>query len=187
LQVLHGAPAAVSTAADCGGTARTDAATGLIRFRLIHTGAHHSMYSVPVRSNSYQGIGELKGILRFDGTCLTLQYQTADPILAEFRAPPVDLDLPAPTIVNAQFRSGFLGLAPEIEIRVSDFRHLAKLPVAEAGRLRLRVPRRDRGDARKVVEEINALCAQHRLAQLDASISRMAQQAADAAGRSRND
>jgi hypothetical protein len=143
-----------------------------------------NMYSVPVRSNSYQGIGELKGILRFDGARLTLQYQTADPILAEFRASPVDLDLPAETVVNAQFRSGFLGLAPEIEIRVSDFRHLAKLPVAEAGRLRLRVPRRDRADARKVVEEINAMCAQQRLARLDASISRMAQQAADAAGRS---
>ena len=142
------------------------------------------MYSVPVRSDSYQGIGELKGILRFDGARLVLQYQTADPILAEFRTAPVELEIALPTLVQARYRSGLFGLAPEIEIRVSDFRELAALPVAEAGRLRLRVPRSERGDARKIVEEVNQICAQLRLARLDASITRMTQQAPGAAERS---
>jgi hypothetical protein len=140
------------------------------------------MLSVPVRSDSYQGIGELKGILRFDGARLSLQYQTADPILAEFRSAPVELELALESLVQARFRGGFLSLSPEIEIRVSDFSRLAALPVAEAGRLRLRVPRSERHDARRIVEEVNAICAQLRLARLDASIGRMMQQGSPPAG-----
>jgi len=131
------------------------------------------MYSVPVRCDSHHGIGELKGILRYDGVRLTLQYQLADMIYGDFRMLPADLELATDNLVSAEYRAGFLWLAPSIELRVSDFRAIAALPAAEPGRLRLRVPRADRRDARKLVDGINALCADLRFARLNASIERM--------------
>ncbi len=131
------------------------------------------MYSVPVQADSQHGIGELKGVLRFDGHRLTLQYQLADPILAEFRTAPVELELPADALVNARYRAGFLWLRPSIELRASDIGTIATLPAEEAGRLRFRVPRGERVDARKIVDGVNAICAEVRFARLNDSINRM--------------
>jgi hypothetical protein len=131
------------------------------------------MYSVPVRCDGHGGIGELRGVLRFDGQTLSLQYQTADPILHEFRSAPVELPLPAAIIVEAQFRAGFLWLRPAIELRLSDVQALARLPTREAGRLQLRLGLSDRRDARKIVDGVNAICADFRLARLDASLDAM--------------
>jgi hypothetical protein len=141
------------------------------------------MYSVPVRCDGDSGIGELKGVLRVDGRQLSLQYQTADPIMHEFRTAPVELGLPAQIIEQAAFHPGFLWLFPRIELRVSDFKAFAALPTPEAGRLRLRLRFGDRGNARKIVDEINAIGTEMRLARLDQSISEMS---ATLPGRSRD-
>jgi hypothetical protein len=131
------------------------------------------MYSVSVRSDSQQGIGELKGVLRFEDDRLRLQYQLADPILAEFRMQPVTLELALDNIAQATYRAGFLGLVPSVELRLTDFHPIAMLPTAEPGRLQLRVSRGDRGDARRIVEAVNAIRSEIRLARLNASIDRM--------------
>jgi hypothetical protein len=131
------------------------------------------MYSVPVRCDAADGIGELKGVLRFDDRALSLQYQTADPIMHEFRSASVELPLPAEVIVEARFRSGFLWLLPAIELRLSDLQALARVPTPEPGRLRLRLGFSDRGDARRIVDGVNSICADFRLARLDASLDAM--------------
>lgn len=131
------------------------------------------MYSVPVRCDGNNGIGELKGVLRVDGRRLSLQYQTADPIMHEFRTAPVELALPGEIIEQAEFASGLMWLFPRIELRVSDVQALAALPTPEAGRLRLRVRWGDRARARKIVDEVNAIGTELRLARLDRSISEM--------------
>jgi hypothetical protein len=131
------------------------------------------MYSVPVRGDSFHNIGELKGILRYDGQRLTLQYQLAHIVHGDFRTAPVDLDLPAEIVVTARYRSGFLWLKPAIELQVSDIAAVSGLPAEQAGRLYLRVPSSERRDARKIVDGIIAMCAEQRIARLDASLERM--------------
>jgi len=131
------------------------------------------MYSVPVRSNGHHGITEMRGILRFDGERLILQYQLADLVYGDFRNAPTELMLPPDKLVGAQYHAGMLWLSPSIELRVSDFHAVAALPAAEPGRLRLRLSRADRGDAKKIIMAINALCADVRFAQLNASINRL--------------
>jgi signal transduction histidine kinase len=131
------------------------------------------MYSLPVRCDGNNGIGELKGVLRFDGKQLSLQYQTADPIMHEFRTPPVTLPIDAETIVSARFGAGFLWLRPSITLRLSDIQALAALPTAEAGMLRLRMRWADRRDARRIIESIDAIATQLRLDRLDQSINEM--------------
>jgi hypothetical protein len=131
------------------------------------------MYSVPVQIDSHHGIGELKGVLRFDGEQLLLQYQVADMIRGDFRTAPVDLPLAIDNIAAARYGAGFLWLRPWIELRMSDIAAVAGLPAAEAGRLRMRVPGADRRDARKIVDGVNAMAAELRFSRLDASISRM--------------
>lgn len=132
------------------------------------------MYSVSVSSDSQQGIGALKGVLRFDDGRLLLQYQLADPILAEFRMQPVTLELALDNVSQATYHAGFLWLAPKIELRLADFHPIAALPTAQPGRLRLRVAGSDRADAQRIVESVNAIRAEIRLERLNASIDRMA-------------
>ena len=131
------------------------------------------MYSVPVQIDSHHGIGELKGVLRFDGQQLVLQFQLADTIRGDFRNAPVELPLAIDNIAAARYGAGFLWLRPWIELRMSDIGAVVALPAEEAGRLRMRVPGADRRDARKIVDGINAMAAELRFARLDASISRM--------------
>lgn len=128
------------------------------------------MYSVPVRCEPHGVIGELKGVLRLDGDSLSLQYQIADRIMHEFRSVPVDLNFAPAALVEAKLFGGFLGLAPSLELRVTEIQALAALPAQEPGRLRMRVRFSDRGDARRIVDGINSICAEQRLARLDASL-----------------
>ena len=128
------------------------------------------MYSVPVRCEPHGVIGELQGVLRLDGATLSLQYQVADRIMHEFRSAPVDLAFAPASLVEAKMFGGFLGLSPSLELRVAEIQALAALPAQEPGRLRLRVRFSDRRDAQRIVEGINSICAEQRLAQLDASL-----------------
>lgn len=132
------------------------------------------MYSVPVRRDASEGYGELKGLLRFDGGQLALQYQIADQVFHEFRTAPDELALPPEAIAEARLEGGFLGFRPVLELRFSDLAALGTLPLPEAGRLQLRVRRSDRRDARKIVDGVNAVCAELRLARLDASLDALA-------------
>src|SRR5690606_9196829 len=104
---------------------------------------------------------------------LTLQFQTADTIMHEFRTPPVELPLDPTTLVGAQYRAGFLWLRPTLHIRVSGIARVAALPAAESGHLRFRIPGSQRAIARKIVDGINAACAEVRYVQLNESIARM--------------
>ncbi len=131
------------------------------------------MYSLPVRCDGNNGIGELKGVLRFDGNRLSLQYQTADPIMHEFRTAPVTLPIDPEIIVSARFSAGFLWLRPSISLRVSDIQTLAALPMVEAGVLKLRMRWADRRDARRIIDGIDSICTQMRLERLDQSINEM--------------
>jgi len=132
------------------------------------------MYSVPVRCGAYGGTGELKGVLRFDGRQLVLQYQVMDGVFHEYRMAPVDLVFPAEAVVEARLSGGFLGLAPAVEVRVSDLQLLAPIPTPEPARMRLRVNAGDRAEARRIVDGINSVCAELRLARLDASLDQLA-------------
>jgi len=132
------------------------------------------MYSVPVKCETHGGFGELQGILRLDNDRFVLQYQTADSLLGLLRSAPRELVFPIDGLVQARYRSGWFGLAPAIELRMSEFSDVAQLALGEAGRLRLRVRWSDRRDARDLVDGLAALCAERRYLRLDAEIRQMA-------------
>jgi hypothetical protein len=131
------------------------------------------MYSVPVKCDTHGGFGELQGMLLFDGYRLTLQYQTADSMFGVLRSDPKQIEIPLETLVNVRYSGGFCWLAPNVQLRLSDFSVVAQVPAVEGGRLKLSVRWSDRRDARRLVESLAAVCSERRFATLNAELDRM--------------
>lgn len=131
------------------------------------------MYSVPVKCETHGGFGELQGMLLFDGHRLILQYQTADSMFGVLRSGPKQIEIALETLVDARYSAGFCWLAPNVQLRLSDFSAMAQVPAIDAGRLKLGVRWSDRRDARRLVESLSAVCAERRFASLNAELDRM--------------
>ncbi len=131
------------------------------------------MYSVPVKCETHGGFGELQGMLLFDGRRLLFQYQTADSMFGVLRSDPKQIDIALETMVDARYSGGFCWLAPNVQLRLSDFSSMAQVPAMDGGRLKLRVRWSDRRDARRLVESLAAVCSERRFASLNAELDRM--------------
>ncbi len=99
---------------------------------------------LPIKAETLQGLGELDGMLLFDGRELRLDFQTADALFGMIKMPPQSLLVPLAAIESVRAGRGFLWMMPYIEIELNDFRLLAKVPGASGGRWRLSVRMRDR-------------------------------------------
>jgi hypothetical protein len=132
------------------------------------------MYSVPVKCETHGGFGEMQGMLLFDGQRLLLQYQTADSVLGVLRSNPRQVEFALDSLMDARYGAGFFWLAPNIQLRLSDFNALAQLPSADGGRLQLSVRWADRRDAKRLIEGLSSLLSERRYAMLNEQITRMA-------------
>lgn len=112
-------------------------------------------------------------MLLYDGKRLRLQYRTADSMFGVLRSDPKQVEIALDVIADARYSGGFLWLAPNIQLRVSDFTSIAQLPVAEAGRLEFKVRWSDRRDARRLIDSLSVLCAELRYQRLNEEISQM--------------
>jgi hypothetical protein len=131
------------------------------------------MDSVPFHCEAFAGFGAIQGVARLEPSGLRLQYQTRDAVLGVLRSGMKSTLVPVESLVLATFRSGFLGLFPKIEVRVSDLTSIADIPSTEGGKLKLRVAFGDRDDARKLAHLLGGLLAEQRLDHLQNELDRM--------------
>jgi hypothetical protein len=131
------------------------------------------MYSVPVKCETHGGFGEMQGMLLFDGQRLLLQYQTSDSVFGVLRSTPRQVEFALDSLLDARYGAGWFWLAPNIQLRLSDFNALAQLPSADGGRLKLSVRWSDRSDARRLIEGLSSLLAERRYALINEQITRM--------------
>jgi len=97
-----------------------------------------------VRAEAFQGLADVQGMLLFDGSCLRLEFQTADALFGVLRSAPKQVEIPLASIEAVRCGLGWFWLMPYIEIELNDFTLLSKVPGAQDGQWRLRVRWRDR-------------------------------------------
>lgn len=129
------------------------------------------MYSVAVTCETHGGLGQMQGILSFDGQRVVLQYQTADSMLGLLKTDAREIVISLETLVDVRYSSGFCWLFPKVQLRVSDFNSIASLPAVDGGRVTLRVRFSDRQDAQRLVSSVDALASERRFARLNAEIN----------------
>lgn len=131
------------------------------------------MDSIPFTCIPSIGYGEVHGVARFSGEGIDLQYQLHDPVLGVRRPELHQSRIEVGAIAAIEFSSGTLWLKPSIELRLSDMSAVAAFPRNEDGRLQLRIGLRDRGPARKAVEQMRLYCSDQRYRQLQSEIDRL--------------
>lgn len=103
-----------------------------------------SQLHLPIRAETHQGLGELEGMLLFDGRELRLDFQTSDSLFGVLRSKPESVIVPLAAIQSVRCGLGFFWVMPYIALELNDFQLLARVPGANGGRWRLRVRYRDR-------------------------------------------
>lgn len=119
------------------------------------------------------GFGEVHGVARFGIEGVDLQFQLHDPVLGVLRPELHETRIVVAAIAAIEFRPGPLWLKPSIELRLSDMGAVAAFPRSEDGWLQLRVGFRDRGPARRAVEQMRLYCSDQRYRQLQSEIERL--------------
>ncbi|MCX7556088.1 hypothetical protein OS187_04500 [Xanthomonadaceae bacterium JHOS43] len=135
------------------------------------------MLSVPVFWRTRDGSGMLGGVLVLDGATLCLQYQTLDWHQGAQHPNARELRLNPEAIVHAEFRKGFLWIAPSIEIQSSDFAALATLDADQSGHLSLRLRGSHRRAAKALVAELHSAQVEVRYKRWSRDMDRMTPEA----------
>lgn len=131
------------------------------------------MFSVRVKASTHEGWGELRGMLHFGDGKLRLQHQSNDAVLGLLKSRAREQDIGLDLLHRVDYRPGFLGLFPRIELHFSDFVAASKLPATESAVLRLGVPWSERARARELAEHVELARTLHRTAKLESEIARL--------------
>jgi hypothetical protein len=107
--------------------------------------------AIPVKATAYEGLGDVSGMLSFDGSFLTLEFQTSDALFGVLKSGTRTLQIPLEMISGVRSRQGFCWLFPNVQIDLMDFKLLAQFPGAKDGTITLNVPWRYRQRAREFV------------------------------------
>ena len=126
--------------------------------------------SVPVHAEAYEGLGDIQGVLVFDGQCVRLSFQTADALFGVLKSKAQELQLALDAIDEVGYGLGWFWLLPYLELRLNDFGLLSQVPAARHGRLRLRVRFADRHLARRFSEQLRFARAEHLHRSIDGSL-----------------
>ncbi len=131
------------------------------------------MDTVPFHFDTYGGLGEVKGLARLDDDGLELQFSTSDALFGVLKSDRQVLRVSLDSLLSVQYRSGFLWLAPGIELRVRDLAALKGLPETDEGRIHLGLRFRDRRDGRAFAAELELLRSRRRIQHLDRTLDRL--------------
>ncbi|HEX5756418.1 MAG TPA: hypothetical protein VFY12_08700 [Arenimonas sp.] len=104
--------------------------------------------------DAYGGLGEVRGVLQFDGEQLRLHYQVADAMLGAIRSQPREVAFAPEAVLDIAYSAGWFWLMPRVELQVSDVARIADIPLETAGSLRLHLPFSQRRVARRLVESL---------------------------------
>lgn len=126
--------------------------------------------SVPVFAEAYEGLGDIQGVLSYDGQCLRLSFHTTDALFGLLKSKAQELELDLDSVEDIEFGLGWFWLLPYLQFRLNDFSLLSKVPAAKHGRLRLRVRFADRHLARRFGEQLRFARAEHLHHAIDGSL-----------------
>lgn len=127
--------------------------------------------SLSVFADAFEGLGEVRGMLHYDGRELKLEFQTADAIFGVLRSSPKTLVVPMDKVGAVECGLGWFWLMPWIGIELSDFGLLAQLPGMSDGRWRLRVRFKDRQALKRFTDALRFARSQAVHAALEAEVA----------------
>ena len=100
-------------------------------------------FSIP---KLYWGFGECHGLLRDEGTHLSLEYQVK---VGAFRSRPKTVRVPIKELETVELKKGWFGNTT-VMLRASSLQAIGQVPGSRQGKLELRIDGKDR----KLAEEI---------------------------------
>jgi len=122
---------------------------------------------VPVTlPESWGGFATNRGVVRFDGHRIEIEYQTKDGMFEMALSDIRRVDLPLPAIAAFAWASGWLG--GTFDLNVTSLELTRDLPGGDQGRIRLKVARRDRPAAEQLAAEVELAMANRVLERIDA-------------------
>ena len=131
--------------------------------------------TLPIRSDLYDGLGVLEGLVQSTGTHLIVEFQTSDGLLGVIKSQPKRLEIPITAIASIRYYPGFMWLFPRIEIELSNFELLSRFPVKSAGAIQLGVRFGNRVRARAFAASLASARVRVLHDAIDASINEQAQ------------
>jgi hypothetical protein len=134
--------------------------------------------SLSVFADAFEGLGEVRGMLHYDGRELKLEFQTADALFGVLRSSPKTLTVPMDKVGAVECGLGWFWLMPWIGIELNDFGLLAQLPGMSDGRWRLRVRFKDRHHLKRFTDALRFARSQAVHAALEAEVAAGAPQVA---------
>jgi hypothetical protein len=140
------------------------------------------MHLLPVQCDTHRGFGEMKGVLRFQGTRLSLQHQTRDTVLGVLKSRTTESPIPLERIVEVRYRwFAWWAWRPTFEVLLNDLNDTSGIPGADGTRLRFALRWGDRHSARKLADALDAALADYRYLRFRAEIDQMTSHPAAAA------
>jgi hypothetical protein len=107
-----------------------------------------------VFADAFEGLGDVRGILLFDGRQLRLDFQTSDALFGLLKSDAKQLLVPLHAVEKVRCGLGWFWLHPYIELELNDFALLSKLPGSHKGSWRLRVKFADRHALRRFADAV---------------------------------
>jgi hypothetical protein len=130
-----------------------------------------SRMSLSVFADAFEGFGELRGMLHYDGRELRLEFQTADALFGVLRSSPKTLVVSMDKVGAVECGLGWFWLMPWIGIELNDFGLLAQVPGMRDGRWRLRVRFKDRQALKRFADALRFARSQAVHAALEAEVA----------------
>ena len=98
-------------------------------------------------------VTESEGLIRLEGDCVVIEYQTKDAFLGLVKAEVEEVELPFEAISSVNFKRGIF--SAEIAIQGRNMRVMDGLPAVKQARVRLRFKRKLRDDAELLALELD--------------------------------
>lgn len=107
-----------------------------------------------VRAEAYEGLGDVRGQLLFDGTDLRFDFQAADALFGLIKSGSRQVQVPLTAIESVRSGLGWFWLMPYIEIELNDVALLNQVPGTHEGSWRLRVRFADRRALKRFADAV---------------------------------
>lgn len=116
---------------------------------------------------AYGGFAECSGMLSFDGTALSLEFQTKDALVGFFKTGVKICRLYPYDLFNIEFKKGFI--SSKLTIQPASLSKLNDFPAATDGKIVLKLSKEYADLAMELVSRIKLAIAEYKLGQAERS------------------
>ncbi len=123
-------------------------------------------YRIPFKIEDLKyGLKEAVGLLRFDKNNLILELQEQDSFVGMMKSDVENFKISFSDIQDIKFDKGFFSASVIIE--GSHMESLSKIPGNKQGNLELKIDRKDKKEAERVISALTLALSEYRLNQMD--------------------